>query len=113
MNINDSPKAIAETMGKRLKQARLNVNISRDALALKVGVSRNTIVNVEAGRTKLETMIAVMQGLDLLDQLSFFLPEQPLSPIQIAKLKGNERQRASKSAIVVDEHSENKDDVTW
>ena len=113
MNVDDSPKAIAEIMGMRLKQARLNVNISRDALALKVGVSRNTIVNVEAGRTKLETMIAVMQGLDLLDQLSLFLPEQPLSPIQIAKLKGNERQRASKSVIVTDTESEDKDELTW
>ena len=113
MNVDDSPKAIAEIMGMRLKQARLNANISRDALALKVGVSRNTIVNVEAGRTKLETMIAVMQGLDLLDQLSLFLPEQPLSPIQIAKLKGNERQRASKSVIVTDTESEDKDELTW
>lgn len=110
MNIDDSPQVIAEILGKRLKQARLNANISRDALASKVGVSRNTIVNVESGKTKLETMIAVMQGLDLLDQLSLFLPEQPLSPLQIAKLKGNERQRASKA---VNHTENNKDDVTW
>jgi len=110
MNIDDSPQVIAEILGKRLKQARLNANISRDALAEKVGVSRNTIVNVESGKTKLETMIAVMQGLGLLEQLSLFLPEQPVSPLQLAKLKGNERQRASKA---VDNTENSKDDVIW
>lgn len=98
MEVDNSPKLIAETLGNRLKQARLNANLSRDALALKVGLSKNTIVNVETGRTKLETMIAVMQGLELLEQLSLFLPEQPVSPIQLAKMKGAKRQRASKSS---------------
>ncbi|WP_019615357.1 helix-turn-helix transcriptional regulator [Psychromonas ossibalaenae] len=109
MEINDSPKMIAETLGLRLKQARLNANLSQETLALKVGLSKNTIVNVEAGRTKLETMIAVMQGLDLLDQLSLFLAEQPISPIQLAKLKGAQRKRASKSKAV---QNNNNDEST-
>lgn len=109
MKITDSPKLIAESLGERLKQARLNANLSQEALALMVGLSKNTIVNVEAGRTKLETMIAVMQGLGLIDQLSLFLPEQPASPIQLAKMKGAERKRASKSTLVSD-NPKNKDD---
>jgi transcriptional regulator with XRE-family HTH domain len=109
MKITDSPRLIAESLGERLKQARLNANLSQEALALMVGLSKNTIVNVEAGRTKLETMIAVMQGLGLLDQLSLFLPEQPASPIQLAKMKGAERKRASKNTLVSD-NLKNKDD---
>ncbi len=110
MNSNDSPRAIAETLGERLKQARLNANLSQEALALMVGLSKNTIVNVEAGRTKLETMIAVMQGLGLLDQLALFLPEQSASPIQIAKMKGAKRKRASKKSQELDKLSNNKEE---
>ncbi len=113
MEINDSPKVIAETLGRRLKQARLNANLSQEALALNVGLSKNTIINVEAGKTKLETMIAVMQGLDLLDQLSLFLAEQPVSPIQLAKMKGAERKRASKSKSAQKNNKGNESEPEW
>ncbi|WP_160061695.1 helix-turn-helix transcriptional regulator [Psychromonas sp. L1A2] len=115
MNINDSPRVIAEILGERLKQARLNANLSQEALALMVGLSKNTIINVEIGRTKLETMIAVMQGLGLLDQLSLFLPEQPVSPIQIAKMKGTERKRASKNTTQLDKLKNNnqESELEW
>jgi len=113
MNQNDSPKTIAKILGKRLKQARLNADLSQEALALAVGLSKNTIVNVESGKTKLESMIAVMQGLDLLDQLSLFLPEQPLSPIQLAKIKGTERKRASKQSVSKAKSNNKESDSTW
>ncbi len=110
---NNSPRAIAEILGCRLKQARLNANLSQESLSHMVGVSKNTIVNVEAGRTKLETMIAVMQGLDLLQQLSLFLPEQPISPIQIAKMKGATRQRAAKNITLKKETKKQGSESEW
>ena len=117
MNTNDSPRIIAKTLGNRLKQARLNANLSQEALAIAVGLSKNTIVNVEAGRTKLETLIAVMQGLGLLEQLDLFLPEQPISPLQIAKIRGAERKRASKKSSLdnnkQNQSNETEDDSTW
>lgn len=36
-----------------------------------------------------------MQALNLTEQLDLFLPVQPISPIQLAKLQGKKRQRAS------------------
>lgn len=90
-----SPKVIVEQLGERLKQARLNQNITQEAIADRIGVSRRTIINAEKGQATLETFVAIMQVLDLTNQLNLFLPAQAVSPIQLAKLQGSKRQRAS------------------
>ncbi|MGC9387114.1 MAG: helix-turn-helix transcriptional regulator [Hydrogenovibrio sp.] len=87
--------AIAEGLGERLKQARLNQNKTQAEVAEAVGVSRKTILNAEKGKAQLEVFVAILQALDLLEQLNRFLPPQPISPIQLAKLQGQQRQRAS------------------
>lgn len=90
-----SAKVIVEQLGGRLKQARLNQNITQEAIADRIGVNRRTIINAEKGQATLETFVAIMQVLDLTNQLNMFLPVQAISPIQLAKLQGNKRQRAS------------------
>ena len=40
-------------------------------------------------------MIAILIALDLTHQINLFLPKQEISPLQLAKLQGNKRQRAS------------------
>lgn len=92
---NLSAKVIVEQLGERLKQARLNQNITQEAIADRIGVSRRTIINAEKGQATLETFVAIMQVLDLTNQLNLFLPAQAISPIQLAKLQGSKRQRAS------------------
>jgi hypothetical protein len=42
----------------------------------------------------LSLLIRVLRAMGKLSQLDAFLPEPGLSPIQLAKLKGRERQRA-------------------
>lgn len=86
---------IAEEIGARLKQARLNKNFTQQEVADKVGISRRTLVAAEQGNAKLDTLIGIMQVLGVIDQLDVFLPEQDISPLQLAKLKGKQRQRAS------------------
>ena len=110
MNFNNlTAKAIAEELGSRIKQARLNANLSQSELALKTGLSIKAIVNTEKGKSQLETVITVLQGLDLAEQLNLFVPRQEVSPIQLAKLKGRERQRASRSRG----NEEPQDITTW
>jgi putative transcriptional regulator len=92
-----SPAAIAEELGNRLKQARLNANLAQAEVAARTGLNRRTILNAEKGKVQLENFIAILDSLDMTDQLNLFLPVQEISPIQLAKLKGQERQRASKS----------------
>lgn len=49
-----------------------------------------------------------MQALSLTEQLDLFLPKQPISPLQLAKLQGKKRQRASK------QHRENEEEaIEW
>ena len=94
---NMSPVAIAEELGKRLKQARLNANLSQVELSFQTGLNRRTILNAEKGKVQLKNLIAILAALDMVDQLNMFLPVQEISPLQLAKLKGKLRRRASKS----------------
>lgn len=90
-----SPAAIAETLGQRLKQARLNRDLTQQEVAERAGLSRKAVLNAEKGKAQLEVLIAILQALELTAQLDNFLPPQPPSPIQLAKLQGKQRQRAS------------------
>ena len=91
----NSPAAIAEAIGERLKQARLNTNMTQVEVAERAGVSRKTVLNAEKGKVQLEPLVAILMALDLTHQLDRFLPKPELSPLQLAKLQGKQRQRAS------------------
>lgn len=94
---NMSPAAIAEELGNRLKQARLNADLTQAEVASRAGLNRRTILNAEKGKVQMENFVAILASMDMADQLNLFLPIQEISPIQLAKLKGRKRQRASKS----------------
>lgn len=95
MNTEISASAIAEELGERLKQARLNNNLTQAEVANLAGVARKTILNAEKGKVQLEIFAAIMLALNLTGQLDLFLPRQEISPIQLAKLQGKKRRRAS------------------
>ncbi|WP_354623255.1 helix-turn-helix transcriptional regulator [Psychromonas sp. MME2] len=87
--------ALAEELGERLKQARLNRDLTQSEVAVLAGIARKTVMNAEKGKVQLDIMIAILMALDLADQLDLFLPQQEISPLQLAKLQGKKRQRAS------------------
>ena len=97
MNLeNMENAAIRSELGKRLQRERLNQNITQADLSERAGISRRTLVAAEKGEgTTLETLIRILRGLGSLNRLDQFLPEPPISPIQLAKLKGKVRQKAS------------------
>ena len=92
-----SPAAIAEQLGNRLKHARLNADLTQAELASRTGLNRKTILNAEKGNVQLKNLIAILVSLDMADQLNLFLPVQEISPLQLLRLKGKQRQRASRS----------------
>ena len=94
---NMSPVAIAEELGNRLKQARLNADLTQAEVASRAGLNRRTILKAEKGKVQFENLVAILVSMDMADQLNMFIPVQEISPIQLAKLKGQKRQRASKS----------------
>ncbi len=108
---NMSPLAIAEELGNRLKQVRLNADLTQEELALRTGLNRRTILNAEKGKVQLKNLVAILASMDMADQLNMFLPVQEISPLQLAKLKGKKRQRASKKKL---KKVQNKDDkLLW
>ena len=90
-----SASSIAEELGERLKQARLNQNLTQAEVAESVGVSRRQVLNAEKGKAQLEVFVAILLALNLTGHLELFLPKQQISPLQLAQLQGRQRQRAS------------------
>ena len=106
MSLSDlSAAAIAEELGERLKQARLNQNLTQAEVAESVGVSRKQVINAEKGKAQLEMFVAILLALNLTGHLELFLPKQQISPLQLAQLQGRQRQRAS-GQKTVDEKGE-------
>lgn len=100
-----SPAAMAEELGERLKQARLNADLTQVEVAELAGVTRKSVLNAEKGKVQLEVLVAIMTALKLTAQLDNFLPVQDVSPIQLAKLQGRKRQRASGQRSSVEQES--------
>jgi len=90
-----SDNAIAEEIGSRFKALRLRQNVTQAELATATTLSLNSIKSLELGRGKLSTIIAVLRELDALEQLENLIPKIEISPLQLAKLKGNVRLRAT------------------
>ena len=97
-----TPAALAEEIGERLKQARLNRDLTQSEVAALAGVARKTVLNAEKGKVQLDILIAILMALDLTGQIDLFLPKQDISPLQLARLQGKKRQRASGQRITKD-----------
>lgn len=90
--------ALVLEIGQRIQKRRLNLNITQEELSRISGISRTAICNLEAGNSiTLFSLIGILRGLNCLDEIDSFLPPDHISPIQLAKLNGNIRQRARKS----------------
>ena len=91
-----SDAAIIKEIGKRMKQIRLNQNLSQEKLSLLSGIDRITISRMESGRpvTSL-TLIQVLRALNKLEILNAFRQEPEISPIKLLKLQEQQRKKAS------------------
>lgn len=91
-----SDLALLAELGVRFQRERLNQNLPQAGLADRAGLSRRALQNLESGRgCTLASLVRVLRALDKLDALDGFLPAPTISPVQLAHLKGSERQRAS------------------
>ncbi len=92
----NTEQALSE-IGKRLKRQRLNMNMSQKEIADKAGIGINSVARLEDGKgSTLANFIRVLNALDALNSLESFLPAPAISPIQLAKLQGKLRQKASR-----------------
>ena len=93
-----SDMAILAELGGRIRRERLNRNITQNNLRERAGVSRKVIQQLEAGRgCMMESLVRVLRALGRLDQMDAFLPDPGISPVQLARMAGRLRLRASGS----------------
>ena len=84
-------------LGAQLKQMRLNKNVTQQQMGRLAGLSRSAISSMENdGNGTMLSFVQILRALDKLEILNNFITEAPISPIQIAKLHGKQRQRASR-----------------
>lgn len=109
-NYSMSNEAILRLLGTQIRQMRLNKNLSQTKLGKFAGLSRNTIVKIESdGIGTLISFIQILRVLEKIEILNQFITEAPVSPIQIAKLQGKARKRASADQ----QPEENKEVSEW
>jgi len=92
-----SDNAIVSELGGRIKRQRLLMNYSQQDLAERAGIGKSTLQKLEYGSSAtILTVIQVLRALRQLDALDNFIPEPGISPIELQKLNGKMRERASK-----------------
>ncbi len=93
MNTQQTLKEI----GEKVRRYRLNCNLSRNEVAKNAGISLMSVVRLEEGDgSTLGNFIRVLTAIGAKSDFDAFLPMPPVSPIQLAKLNGKKRKRASK-----------------
>ncbi len=93
-----SDRAILRQLGERLRQRRLDQNLSQEELADAAGLNRTTISGLERGDpSTLLTLIQILRVLGALDEFETLLPDPGPSPLALAERAGRQRQRASRS----------------
>lgn len=89
-------QAIAKEIGARIQALRLKRNISVEDVAINAGISRQTVyLLLRHGRGTLPNLIAVLRAIDELERLSSLVADVLPSPIQIVRMEGKKRKRAS------------------
>lgn len=88
--------AILAELGSRLSRRRLDRNMSQVQLANEAGVGRSAVQSIESGEpVAVTSLIRALRALGLADALNLLVPEAAPSPVELLKLQGRQRQRAT------------------
>ena len=89
-------EAVLEEIGARLAQRRLALQMTQAAVAEEAGLAKRTVERIEAGATaQLSSLVRVLRVLGLVERLNDLVPEAGPRPMDLLKLRGKQRQRAS------------------
>ncbi len=106
-------RAIAREIGHRIDKIRLEQNISQRDVADKLGITVKTYRNLIDGGGKFESLIAVLRFLGCLEMVDTFIPESTFSPLELVKMRGRQRVRASKKSKKSIETDQQQKDLDW
>jgi transcriptional regulator with XRE-family HTH domain len=91
-----SDNDVLAELGRRLSRRRLDLQITQADLARQAGVSKRTVERIEAGASaQMVSIIRICRVLDLMAGLDGLAPPAGPRPMDLIRLKGRQRQRAS------------------
>ena len=91
-----SDRAVLEELGERIHRCRLDNDISQEDVARRAGVGRNVVQNIESGKIyTIMGFIRILRVLGLIEELDRLFPDVGPNPLDLVRLKGHQRQRAS------------------
>lgn len=91
-----SDKAVLAEIGHRLGRRRVELGLTQADLAREAGVSKRTVERIEAGEsTQMANLIRILRVLELFTSFDAAIPESGPRPMDLLKLRGKERRRAS------------------
>lgn len=104
-------EAILEELGRRLSRHRLDQSLTQAQLAEQAGVSKRTVERIEAGESaQMLTMVRILRVLGLVEKLDLLVPESLPRPMELVKMQGKTRQRASSKSA---DKKTSKEPWTW
>lgn len=90
-----------KSIGKRLKQYRINAGLTQQDLENKSGVSVRSISRLEQGASvQLESLIKILSALNLEHNIDLLIPDQTKRPSFYLKDNEKPKQRVRKKAKV-------------
>ncbi|MEO9966578.1 MAG: helix-turn-helix transcriptional regulator [Reichenbachiella sp.] len=88
--------SIIRAIGHFIKTKRLELNKTQAQLAKEAGLNRWTLSQIEnGGAVTLLTLIQLLRSLDALYVLETFIVEEKVSPVAYAKMRKQQRKKAS------------------
>lgn len=89
-------EAVLSEIGSRITRQRVDIGLTQAQAAEQAGIAKRTLERIEAGEsTETLSMIRVLRALSLMEGLNGLVPEALPRPMDLLKLKGKERKRAS------------------
>ena len=96
-----TPEAALEELGRRFARRRLDLGITQAEVAEQAGLGKRTVERIEAGGdTQVSSLIRLLRVLELMDGLERLVPDTGPRPMELLRLKGKERKRASSKRSV-------------
>mgnify|MGYP006091192561 FL=1 len=91
-----SDKELTRKWGEKLKRLRVDAGFSQEGLAVKTGMSRSSIAEIEKGRNfSVGSLLSILRVLNQLEMLDVFFKEEEyqLTPMEIYEREKKRKKR--------------------
>ena len=98
LTARSSNEEVLQVLGKRIRETRINMNMTQGEAAKKSGVTAKTISRIENGEDlAVSTMLNVLRALGLVQNIDALIPEPTARPSMLMA-NDKEKQRVRKKA---------------